>query len=175
MILTFLMRVLALFASDRLSGYETSPPPFDMLRKLGYTTARLVHAWAKIQVGRDLSTIVNNDVACAESVSRILRAVDPSLLPGVITGTATLDDVLAKSPRFKLTTIPSAGCVVVSPTGKGNGTIPNGHVGIVGDNVLVYSNSSVTGEWSQNFTLSSWYNRYVQSGKYPMKFYKIID
>ena len=170
------MRLVYELHTVRYGGYQASPPPFNMLRKLGYTTAQLVHAWAKIQVGRDLSTIVDNEYACAESVSRVLNAVDPSILGGrVITGTATLDEVLAASPRVKFVTIPTAGCIVISPTGQGNGAILNGHVGIVGDKGLIYSNSSATGAWSQNFTLSSWWNRYVKNGGYPMKYYKIIN
>ena len=51
---------------------------------------------------------------------------------------------------------PPPGSIIISPT-TDNGSI--GHVGIVGYDGLVYSNSSRDGLWEQNYTVSSW-NRY---------------
>jgi hypothetical protein len=57
---------------------------------------------------------------------------------------------------------PPPGSIIISPTTDG-GAI--GHVGIVGYDGLVYSNSSGTGLWSQNYTVSSW-NRYFGANRH---------
>ena len=50
---------------------------------------------------------------------------------------------------------PPPGSIIISPTTDG-GAI--GHVGIVGYDGLVYSNSSRDGLWEQNYTVSSWHH-----------------
>jgi len=48
---------------------------------------------------------------------------------------------------------PPPGAIIISPT-EGDIT---GHVGIVGYDGLVYSNSSATATWSQNYTVAGWH------------------
>jgi hypothetical protein len=49
---------------------------------------------------------------------------------------------------------PPPGAIIISPT-QGDIT---GHVGIVGYNGLVYSNSSSSATWEQNYTVAAWHN-----------------
>jgi len=54
----------------------------------------------------------------------------------------------------------SHGMVIISPTIGQN----HGHVGLLGDNQLVYSNSSKTGFFTQNYTVEKWRDHYVKKG-----------
>lgn len=130
---------------------------------------------AKLFVGYDLSRIADNSVACAESVSRIINEVISDF--SVVTGTYTLNELLSKDRRFKRIQIHEAlsGDIIVSPTGFGaNPNMPNGHAGIIGESKCIYSNDSMTGKWSKNYTITSWANRYKYSGGYPLNVFRII-
>ena len=50
--------------------------------------------------------------------------------------------------------------------------MPNGHVGIMGDNGQIMSNNSNNGLWDIHFTLASWKARYVDQGGFPMVYYR---
>src|SRR3954462_12894985 len=76
--------------------------------------------------------------------------------PGCIWPSPTIRNL----PRSR----PPSGDIVISPTGYGNGSMPNGHVGIIGDNGQIMSNNSATGLWDIHFTLASWKARYVDQG-----------
>jgi hypothetical protein len=95
----------------------------------------------------------------------------------IITGTWVLNDTLSKDARFKQVVLFDAlpGDIIVSPTGYGNGTMPNGHTGVISDNNRIYSNDSATGKWLQNYTVQSWTARYKLSGGYPCNVYRISN
>ena len=58
---------------------------------------------------------------------------------------------------------PPPGAIIISPT-EGDLT---GHVGIVGYDGLVYSNSSGTATWSQNYTVAGWHRYFdARSGTF---------
>jgi hypothetical protein len=58
---------------------------------------------------------------------------------------------------------PPPGAIIISPS---QGDLA-GHVGIVGYNGLVYSNSSSDGTWEQNYTLAGWHDAFDgSSGTY---------
>ena len=42
----------------------------------------------------------------------------------------------------------------------------HGHTGIVGENGAIYSNSSATGRWTQNWTVNGWLNYYARCRAY---------
>lgn len=128
--------------------------------------------YARLCEGNALYSIVDKDVACAESVSRLLLNVDSTILPNVITGTWTFYDFLTKSARFERVNIPGKGDIVLSPTGFGNGKIKNGHIGIVAHDGIIYSNASMTGKWTPNYTLKTWWARWGTNG-YPVLYYRI--
>lgn len=150
------------------------------MRGWGYSTREMVHTYAKLAVGNDLSIIVKDEVGCAESVSRILMGVDRTLLPMVIPGTASLDSELRNNPRYRAVALGQVrpGDIVISPTVGGNGRLSNGHVGILGAVVggerLIYSNTSEGGLWTQNYTLRGWINRYQGIGGFQVKFYTVV-
>ena len=146
----------------RLGGRGFYPVP-NYLRPLfsKYPIHKRVHVYARLVKDTDLSFIAPDDVGCAESVTRLLREVDPTLSP-VILGTYTLLEHLRTSPRFKEIGVPINGCLVLAATGTGNGTI-QGHVGIF-DNGRVWSNNSYKGVWDAHFTLQAFKARYTLQG-----------
>lgn len=111
-----------------------------------------IYAAAFSVIGRDLSTIADNDVACAESVTRgVLKPVYPDT--PIILNTHDLDRYFRSHPlRFRPTATPELGCLTVFPTT--NGIV--GHCGVWGK-THVMSNTSATGRWEANYTHAEWY------------------
>lgn len=141
-----------------------------LMRTWGYSTGQMVLVYSKLALGTDFSQLTPDDVGCAESVTKLLRGVDKRLVP-IITGTASLNAELWKSPRFKEVGVPRPGDIIISPTGRGNGRVPNGHVGIVGEDGVIYSNNSHTGKWDKHLTLRGWYAHFGDRGGYPIYYY----
>lgn len=108
-----------------------------------------------------------DDLACAESVSKVINTAFPNCIKGSVS-TAELFNQLDNSKDFYRVLEFKAGDVIISPTGKGNGKIPNGHVGIISEFEEIMSNSSATGTWEANFTIKSWVERYRTKGGYPI-------
>lgn len=114
--------------------------------------------------------VAPDEYACAETVSDILAAAGFDI--GVIVSTYQLYEKLLSGGIFEPVSVPMAGDVIISPTGTGNGTLPNGHTGIMGENGLIMSNSSATGNFTQNYTLESWNARYKDIGGFPVYFFR---
>lgn len=143
------------------------PPPQPTTREKLYVVARK-------SLGIDVSPSDNapDDLACVESLCQILGKVGietPKTL-----STLTFYNWLKKSPRFIQTTENKVGNIIISPTGKGNGSIPHGHTGILGESGWILSNDSATGMWLENYTLQSWIARYRTKGGYPIYYFEAI-
>jgi hypothetical protein len=120
-------------------------------------------------VGHDTSGVPGTDhgnLACAWAVNQVARlalgkpiSTDGGGKNGL--GTSGMFDIL-KAHHAKLNSAneSSAGTVIIAPTVGAN----HGHVGIVGQNNQVFSNKSVPGVFTQNFTVQSFTNRYVGKG-----------
>ncbi len=108
-----------------------------------------------------------DDFGCADSVSKVLLATFPNIIKGSVS-TAELFKQLDNSKDFYRVLEFKCGDIIISPTGMGKGTIPNGHVGIVSEFDEIMSNSSTSGKWEANFTLKSWVERYRTKGGYPI-------
>ena len=144
-----------------------------------YTIRKRLIMYSRVLVGSKVYRNVPPDVACANVVSGILEIIDPSIFGAPwtedrINGTYTLSEVLAKHPRFRATSMPLPGSIILSATGKGKpGTI--GHVGIVDfDGNTIMSNSSYTGTFEKNYTLDTWHKRYTVGFGIPPEYYIII-
>ena len=126
---------------------------------------------AQLSVGRDVSPLdfAGDELGCAESVTNLLSQVLPFR---ILTGTASLDEMLRRDPRFLFSrSYLGEGGIVLSPTGSGNGKI-RGHVGIFGVGEEIMSADSNTGLWTRNFTLQTWRARYEKLGELPVNFYR---
>lgn len=145
---------------------------------MNQTPAEAILARAKELVGQDASpnNLVDNEVACAESVSTIIHSLYPNF--PIITGTASLLSKLvgySNGGNWQEIDTPQAGAIIISPTGFGtNPNMPHGHTGICGENGLIYSNSSSSipaGKWEQNYTIDTWRKYFQEKGGYPVRFF----
>jgi len=130
----------------------------------------LLYAKALSFLGVDASPIdiAPDDYGCADSVTGVIKSVFPLSIKGSIS-TAELYTQLVNSQEFFKPKDIKPGDIIISPTGKGKtGNIKNGHVGIVGENDEIMSNSSATGLWTTNFTMDSWIKKYRKQGGYPI-------
>jgi hypothetical protein len=114
--------------------------------------------------------LVPDTVACAITVSTLKNKTDATFPK--VAGTWTLYDVLEHRTDHVRVTTPEPGDVVISPTGMGNGSLSNGHVGVVGRNGKIMSNDSATGKFESNYDLMSWDARYRQKGGFPVLYYR---
>jgi peptidoglycan hydrolase-like protein with peptidoglycan-binding domain len=132
----------------------------------------ILHEAALSCLNKDVTPadIVSDEVACAETVNAIYKKAFGKEIGGGAS-TYMLYESLKNNPLFVKTNSPSAGDIVISPTGHGNGTLSNGHVGIVGVDNSIMSNNSSTGKFTRNFTFESWRTRYVYRGGFPMAFF----
>ena len=156
----FLIRLIELIKSFIMN------PDFSNKGKL-YTAALL-------QLGKDASPTdrVPDDVACVESLTTILRSLWPEV--PIITGTYTFWEYLKRSRLFQKIDYPEPGCIIISPTGTGNGRLRNGHTGIVGKDRIVMSNDSDSGLFMEFYTIDSWKKKYGEIGGFPVEFYRPI-
>lgn len=167
--------LLAFFAEalKRLINAPVAPPDVPVIPKptpmppVIETNAHKLYEIALLSIGKDLSTEVSNDVACAESVTRLVHEVYPDF--PIIVGTAALYQALKADKRFKATLTPEPGCVVVSPTGMGK--TAHGHTGILGEGDKIMSNGSSNGKWAQNYTVASWVAYFRTANGYPVYFF----
>lgn len=129
-------------------------------------------------IGTDVTPrdVVNDEVACAETVSTLIKKMEPAF--PLITGTASLWEYLDNPIHgFVEVKEPSAGCIIISPTGYGDkGAI--GHVGVVLEDDLIASNTSFgihAGKFMRNHTLKTWRDYYTGRYHFPVYFYKKIS
>lgn len=132
-----------------------------------------LYAKALTFLGIDASPndLAPDEYGCADTVSAIVLACFGPIMRYSVS-TAELYNILNTSPQFKKVTEFNFGDIIISPTGKGDGRIPNGHVGIFGEGEEIMSNSSATGNFTNNYTLTTWVERYRTHGGYPIYFFR---
>lgn len=142
----------------------------DILKNLNLMKKTLVDL-AKEHIGTDASPadLAPDELGCAETVTTILKKLYPKT--PIITGTWTLWDYFEKHPNWFPMQQPEPGCIIISPTGTGNGKFP-GHVGIMLDDGTIASNDSFTGKFERNYDLDTWKARYQEKGGFPVYYYK---
>ena len=117
--------------------------------------------------------VAPDSLGCAETVNAIHRKVFGFEIGGGLS-TNRLYKILEKSPLFVRVDQPLEGDVVISPTGYGNGKLPNGHVGIISKDNMIMSSDSNTGLFLENYSLESWKGRYTNLGGYPVCLFRRV-
>ncbi len=146
----------------------------DRQRKRLYDTAFAM-------VGHDASPkdYAPDDFGCAESVSSVIRKAFPELNFPMLLSTKQLYAYLEQSPSFERAESPGFGLIILSVTGAGNGSVSNGHTGVIGRYISydgsqwVMSNDSRTGLWTPNMTVTSWKHYFEQKGGMAALFYRV--
>lgn len=108
-----------------------------------------------------------DEYGCADSVSKIILNTFPGVIRGSVSTTQLYQQLKLSSGFYRVLDF-RPGDIIISPTGYGNGSIANGHVGIIGEGEEIMSNTSSTGLWTQNYTLKTWVDRYRNKGGYPL-------
>lgn len=134
------------------------------------TTQEKVYMAAKLCLGKHitLNDNVPHDVGCAEAVSYVLKAAGLPIPQGGFAGTYDLWQWL--QGHATLSNTPSAGCVIISPTGTSAINSPHGHVGCLG-NFGIMSNNSDSGLFTELWTLQKWFEYYRDTLKFPVYFF----
>lgn len=148
----------------------------DNMDKANKTAQECLLQLTKDNLNRDITPEDNvpDEVACAESVSVLIKKIDNNF--PIIPHTMNLYKTLNSSPSFEPTLDLEAGNIIISPTGhwRSNGKI-RGHVGVITENGNIASNNSYTGNFEENYTISSWVKRYRGIGNYPLFVFKMVD
>lgn len=149
---------------------------FDAPLPVTKTKGQILYETAVKCLGRDLTPddTIPDEVDCAETTNAVYKQAFGVEIGGGASTNAMYKALLANTALFKRVTAPLPGDIVISPTGYGNGNLSNGHVGIIGVDGAIMSNSSSTGRFSQNFTQESWRQRYVDKGGFPMAFFRRV-
>ena len=109
-----------------------------------------------------------DDLGCAESLSEVIQKAFPDLRFPTLLSTRALYAHLTNSLAFQRIDEPKYGCIILNVTGTGNGSVSNGHTGIMGRNTSedgskwIMSNDSRNGMWSVNYTIHTW-KRYFET------------
>jgi uncharacterized protein YycO len=114
---------------------------------------------------------VPDEVDCADTVSTILKMAGYPI-GNIVSTTEMYKYLLDKPAEWELVSIPSRGCVIISPTGYGNGKMIHGHVGIMGEDGKIMSNNSYNGLLQTGYNVDTWKIRYVDKGGFPIFFFK---
>ncbi len=104
-------------------------------------------------------------LACAWAVNRIVKRALGAPVGG---GLSTFEMAAVLRKKDQLCEAPFPGAIVISPTGA-----KVGHVGIVGAGGAIYSNSSNRERWEQNYTVTSWYQRFRDTKGLPVHFFQL--
>lgn len=173
--LTFLYNLQKRLGGHKLGAGWYPVPQWLKRYIVKYPKSRQIAIVTKILKGTDLSFLVPGEVGCAEAVSRVIHEVLPDFQ--IVTGTATLDGILARDYRFRAVLAGEMilpGDVLVSPSGSGNGNLPNGHTGVFVEDKRIYSNDSASEKWLPNYTWQAWAARYKLFGGFPMNVYRLV-
>lgn len=124
-------------------------------------------------VGKDISPDdkAPDEKACAESLSNLLKLLYPNF--PVLVSTVELYKALKNDTRFTGTLDFKPWTLIITPTQGGNGRVSNGHVGIVGEHGVIYSNNSGTGKWDNHWTVDEWVSYYKIKGGYRIHLFNV--
>ena len=142
------------------------------------TSQRILYKTAILCLGKDITPEdrVPDDVACVEVWNKIFQLAFGFRFSNEV-NTYPQFLKLATSNKFRLLNPlekPEAGDTIISPTGLGNGSLPNGHIGIFGENGRIMSNDSYNKVFLENYSLVTWTERYKRYGGFPILIFRRI-
>lgn len=150
---------------DALPVTPTPMPP---------TNAEKLLDEAKKSVGKDISPRYDA-LGCAESINTLLVRITGKGVGKNIYSTSSTYEGMEVDQRFRSIDKPVAGCLAIWPTGTGNWSVKNGHIGIVGEDLeTLYSNNSVTGLFDSHLTLTGCRKLYVDKGGMIEAFFILV-
>jgi hypothetical protein len=113
----------------------------------------------------------NGHLACAWAVNEVVRQALGHPIGGNLSTDGMFDALQSKNigkPIQQEEATP--GSIIISPT-QGD---THGHVGIVGEDEKIYSNSSEDGLFEQNYDFGKWRKRYKDKLNLDLLFYDVV-
>lgn len=165
------LEALSKALSNFLPTYET--PPQELPMNLPIKREHLYEV-AKESIGQDISPrdIAPDNLACVESLCKIIQKACPELQFPTLLSTRSLFEYLERSVSFTPVESPLYGDIILSVTGSGNGTVAHGHCGIYGKKWIM-SNDSRTGSWEANYLPESWERYFRGRGGMQTLYYRL--
>ncbi|MER9280705.1 hypothetical protein [Mesorhizobium sp. M0522] len=171
---------LSLFALSSEEALATRPPGPVMAdaserqdRKLRDAAATAIVAGSEL-ISKQARGTNGGRLACAWAVNRVVeRALGRPILAGP-SGLATANLVKVLRAKHVKVREPVPGCIVISPT-QYHPRANIGHVGVVGANNDIFSNSSRQAKWVRNFTVDSWNRYYGDRKKLPVEYFRLDE
>ena len=173
------------FNMDDSKNEVKEPADLDVPHETPIVNLNALHLYntGKISLGRRLTldSSVPINLGCAQAVSKVLYDTKFTSIPKRgLSGTASLLKWCEENPSlFEKLDEPEKGCVIISPTGKGNG-VTRGHTGILGelgkmmpDDYAIMSNNSITGKWDTQWSLTRWKDFYGVYGGLPVHYFRL--
>lgn len=142
------------------------------------TNSEKIYQTAKRLIGTRQSA-GNPEFGCAITVNNIVQAAIGLPIGGGYS-TARMYECLKDGLGTRFLQVPlgehKPGNIIISPTGQGNGDLPNGHVGIITKNDPngILSNDSASGELHQYWNVPKWRQFYGQIGGYPIYIFEVL-
>jgi len=173
--MNFLYKMWLLWQSPRLGSDAFYPLPNWLKSYLSkYHLYERVGLYARLLDGVDMSVITPDEVGCVESMTRLLRNLDPSLTD-VLTYTPYFVNHMEGSKRFieveeTVAKLIGIGVIVIAETGTGNNKVSNGHVGVL-DGDRIWSNHSYGKDWSGYWSLLTFKNYYQLKGGMKVRYF----
>lgn len=135
----------------------------------------LLYAYTFSQIGKRKCFRCPIEFGCADSVNTLYKECFGNEIGGDVS-TLRLYNALYRSIKFTEVRLPQVlkGDIIISPTSMGNGSMPNGHVGVVGENGVIISNNSATGLLDTHITIDTWIKKYGVGGGFPILFYRTL-
>lgn len=117
---------------------------------------------------KNIKGTYNGKFGCAAMVNKVLKESIGTTLSNNTLSTFEMYNFLEKSKNWKRVDLNDAppGSIIISPTIK-----QHGHVGIIGENGIIYSNSSSKRKWDDHFNISKWKTYYTDKKKLPTRVY----
>jgi len=111
-----------------------------------------------------------DEYACVHSLTTILDKYFNGY--PIMTYTPTMLEYIKKDSRFKSSVEFKTGSIIISPTKSGAGRLV-GHIGIIGKDGKILSNSSSDGLWFDKYNTLSWIDRYSRVGGLDMYIFEL--
>ena len=159
--------------------HDPETPPQDL--PMNQDKRDRLYEVARAHIGKDASPFDKSEdqLACVESLSEIIKEALPELKFPLLFSTKELYNHLTKSPSWREVDEPDYADIILTITGTGNGKVYHGHTGMVGRHRAadggrwIMSNTSGNGLWLANYTRKTWAAYFETHGGMKSIFFRL--
>ena len=125
---------------------------------------------ANVLTSADIPGTDHGNLGCAWAVNEVVRQALGHPIGGELSTVGIHDALIAGKGKAIPRESATPGTIIIAPTQGDN----HGHVGIVAQNQLIYSNQSATGLFVQNYNFETWDARYKVKKGLEVLFYDVV-